>query len=110
LIPGIPDTASARSAQVHNGIEYGVMQLICEVYHLMRANGTPCTQLNLLCHTQGETQPELWIFFAGMTHAEMRDVFDKWNGAELDSYLIDISTKGATDQRIVVVLLFQGLF
>ncbi len=44
-----------------------------------------------------------------MTHVEMRDVFDKWNGAELDSYLIDISTKGATDQRMVVFR-FQCLF
>ncbi|ELR22893.1 phosphogluconate dehydrogenase (decarboxylating), Cterminal domain containing protein [Acanthamoeba castellanii str. Neff] len=61
------DGAGHFVKMVHNGIEYGVMQLICEVYHLMRANG--------------------------MTHAEMRDVFDKWNGAELDSYLIDISTK-----------------
>lgn len=39
-----------------------------------------------------------------MTHAEMRDVFDKWNGAELDSYLIDISTKGANKNNVVISL------
>jgi 6-phosphogluconate dehydrogenase len=51
---------------VHNGIEYGDMQLICEAYHLMR---------DLL----------------GMTAEEMRKAFDAWNGAELDSYLIGIT-------------------
>jgi 6-phosphogluconate dehydrogenase len=39
-----------------------------------------------------------------MMHAEMRDVFDKWNGAELDSYLIDISTKGANMNNVVISL------
>ncbi|MDR1376234.1 MAG: decarboxylating NADP(+)-dependent phosphogluconate dehydrogenase, partial [Synergistaceae bacterium] len=51
---------------VHNGIEYGDMQLICEAYHLMR---------DLL----------------GMTAEEMQKTFDTWNGAELDSYLIGIT-------------------
>jgi 6-phosphogluconate dehydrogenase len=51
---------------VHNGIEYGDMQLICEAYHLMR---------DLL----------------GMTVEEMRETFDIWNGAELNSYLIEIT-------------------
>ena len=51
---------------VHNGIEYGDMQLICEAYQLMK---------NLL----------------GMTPAEMSDVFDEWNKGELDSYLIEIT-------------------
>ncbi len=50
---------------VHNGIEYGDMQLICEAYLLMKA--------------------------AGMTPAEMSDVFAKWNEGELDSYLIEIT-------------------
>jgi len=50
---------------VHNGIEYGDMQLICEAYLLMKA--------------------------AGMTPAEMSDVFAKWNEGELDSYLIQIT-------------------
>jgi len=50
---------------VHNGIEYGDMQLICEAYWLMQA--------------------------AGMTPAEMSDVFARWNEGELDSYLIRIT-------------------
>ena len=51
---------------VHNGIEYGDMQMICEVYHLMRDG-------------------------LGMSNDEMRDVFDDWNRGELDSYLIEIT-------------------
>jgi 6-phosphogluconate dehydrogenase len=51
---------------VHNGIEYGDMQLICEAYQLMR---------DLL----------------GMTAAEMHRVFTEWNKGELDSYLIEIT-------------------
>jgi 6-phosphogluconate dehydrogenase len=51
---------------VHNGIEYGDMQMICEVYHVMH---------NIL----------------GMTNAEMADVFAKWNTGVLDSYLIEIT-------------------
>jgi len=50
---------------VHNGIEYGDMQLICEAYHLM---GT-----------------------IGMTPAEMSAVFGEWNAGELNSYLIEIT-------------------
>ena len=51
---------------VHNGIEDGDMQLICECYHLMR---------DLL----------------GMTAPEMHEVFKAWNETELDSYLIEIT-------------------
>ena len=51
---------------VHNGIEYGDMQLISEAYDLMR-NGL------------------------GMTPAEMSEVFATWNEGELDSYLIEIT-------------------
>ncbi|MCR5484068.1 MAG: decarboxylating NADP(+)-dependent phosphogluconate dehydrogenase [Clostridiales bacterium] len=51
---------------VHNGIEYGDMQLICEAYQLMK---------DLL----------------GMTADEMHEVFGKWNEGELDSYLIEIT-------------------
>lgn len=49
----------------HNGIEYGDMQLICEAYHLL-VNG-------------------------GFSYDEMADIFDEWNKAELDSYLIQIT-------------------
>lgn len=51
---------------VHNGIEYGDMQLICEAYQLMR---------DLL----------------GMSAAEMHTVFKQWNETELNSYLIEIT-------------------
>ena len=51
---------------VHNGIEYGDMQLICEAYHLMK---------DLL----------------GMSADEMHEVFKEWNEGELDSYLIEIT-------------------
>jgi 6-phosphogluconate dehydrogenase len=51
---------------VHNGIEYGDMQLICEAYQLMK---------DLL----------------GMSADEMHEVFKEWNEGELDSYLIEIT-------------------
>ena len=51
---------------VHNGIEYGDMQIITEAYHLMK---------NLL----------------GMSNQEMYEIFKKWNEEELDSYLIEIT-------------------
>ncbi|MCF7837747.1 MAG: decarboxylating NADP(+)-dependent phosphogluconate dehydrogenase, partial [Candidatus Marinimicrobia bacterium] len=51
---------------VHNGIEYGDMQMICETYQLMRDG-------------------------LGMTNAEMHEVFAEWNRGELGSYLIEIT-------------------
>ncbi|MDB6026611.1 MAG: gnd [Verrucomicrobiales bacterium] len=51
---------------VHNGIEYGDMQLICEAYHLMRDG-------------------------LGMTADEMHTVFAEWNKGDLDSYLVEIT-------------------
>ena len=51
---------------VHNGIEYGDMQLICEAYQIMKDG-------------------------LGMTPDEMSAVFGEWNKAELDSYLIEIT-------------------
>ena len=51
---------------VHNGIEYGDMQLIGETYDVMKR-------------------------VLGMSNAEMHDVFAAWNRAELDSYLIEIT-------------------
>lgn len=50
---------------VHNGIEYGDMQLICEGYDLMRA--------------------------LGMDQKEMAETFREWNKSELDSFLIEIT-------------------
>src|SRR6266540_1142244 len=51
---------------VHNGIEYGDMQLICEAYNILK-NGL------------------------GMSADQMHEVFAEWNTGELDSYLIEIS-------------------
>jgi 6-phosphogluconate dehydrogenase len=51
---------------VHNGIEYGDMQLICEAYQLMRDG-------------------------LGMSAKEMHEVFAEWNTGVLDSYLIEIT-------------------
>ena len=51
---------------VHNGIEYGDMELIAEAYHLMR-------------------------FGLGMDVSACRDVFGQWNKGVLDSYLIEIT-------------------
>jgi len=51
---------------VHNGIEYGDMQLICESYHLMKEG-------------------------LGLTHDQMHQVFAEWNEGKLDSYLIEIT-------------------
>lgn len=51
---------------VHNGIEYGDMQLICEAYQLMKD-------------------------VLGMSAGEMSEVFRDWNRGELDSYLVEIT-------------------
>jgi 6-phosphogluconate dehydrogenase len=60
------DGAGHFVKMVHNGIEYGDMQLICEAYSLME---------NAL----------------GMSCDEMHEVFKEWNTGVLDSYLIDIT-------------------
>jgi 6-phosphogluconate dehydrogenase len=52
---------------VHNGIEYGDMQLICEAYDLLQRG-------------------------LGLTADELAEVFTEWNKGELDSYLIEISS------------------
>src|SRR5256714_2121996 len=51
---------------VHNGIEYGDMQLICEAYHLLKVG-------------------------LGMSADELHPVFAEWNKGDLDSFLIDIT-------------------
>jgi len=61
-----PDGAGHFVKMVHNGIEYGDMQLICEAYDLMFRG-------------------------LGMSAKEMQKVFAKWNKGVLDSYLIDIT-------------------
>ena len=51
---------------VHNGIEYGDMQIICEAYQIMKE-------------------------LLGMTADEMHDTFVEWNKGDLDSYLVEIT-------------------
>ena len=52
---------------VHNGIEYGIMQLICEAYDILK---------NVL----------------GLSALEIRDIFGEWNQGDLNSFLLEIST------------------
>jgi 6-phosphogluconate dehydrogenase len=62
-----PDGAGHYVKMVHNGIEYGDMQLICEAYQLLK------DVLNV-------------------STDELHEIFAEWNKGELDSYLIDITT------------------
>jgi 6-phosphogluconate dehydrogenase len=61
-----PGGAGNYVKMVHNGIEYADMQLIAEVYDLLRTVG-------------------------GLTNNEAADVFEAWNGGELRSYLVEIT-------------------
>jgi 6-phosphogluconate dehydrogenase len=61
-----PEGAGHFVKMVHNGIEYGDMQLICEAYHVMRA-------------------------MLALESPAMHDIFARWNRGVLDSYLIEIT-------------------
>jgi 6-phosphogluconate dehydrogenase len=63
-----PDGAGHYVKMVHNGIEYGDMQLICEAYAILKD-------------------------VAGMNNNELAETFTEWNKGELDSYLIDITAQ-----------------
>jgi 6-phosphogluconate dehydrogenase len=63
-----PEGAGHFVKMVHNGIEYGDMQLICESYHILKE-------------------------LAGLKPAELQQVFAKWNKGFLDSYLIEITAE-----------------
>jgi 6-phosphogluconate dehydrogenase len=63
-----PDGAGHYVKMVHNGIEYGDMQLICEAYAILKD-------------------------VIGMDAAELANTFTEWNKGELDSYLIEITSK-----------------
>src|SRR5438105_6694292 len=63
-----PDGAGHYVKMVHNGIEYGDMQLICEAYAILKD-------------------------VVGMDDKELVDTFTEWNKGELDSYLIDITSQ-----------------
>jgi 6-phosphogluconate dehydrogenase len=62
------DGAGHYVKMVHNGIEYGDIQLICEAYQLMKDG-------------------------LGLTADELHEVFAEWNKGELDSYLIEITAE-----------------
>lgn len=61
---------------VHNGIEYGIMQLIAETYDLMKRG-------------------------LGLNNDQLRDVYESWNETELNSYLIEITSHifGKLDEK-----------
>ncbi|MDR6551468.1 NADP-dependent phosphogluconate dehydrogenase [Paenibacillus qinlingensis] len=61
-----PDGAGHYVKMVHNGIEYGDMQLICEAYQLLKDVLNVSTE-------------------------ELHEIFTEWNNGELDSYLIEIT-------------------
>ncbi len=61
------DGAGHYVKMVHNGIEYGDMQMICEAYFIMKQ-------------------------LLGLSAAELHEVFAEWNKGDLDSYLIEITT------------------
>ena len=63
-----PDGAGHYVKMVHNGIEYGDMQLIAEAYEMLRRG-------------------------LGMKANELADVFDEWNRGPLESFLIEITAK-----------------
>ena len=63
-----PDGAGHYVKMVHNGIEYGDMQLICEAYAILK---------NVV----------------GVEASELADIFADWNKGDLDSYLIDITAQ-----------------
>ena len=62
-----PGGAGHYVKMIHNGIEYGDMQLICEAYNIFKA--------------------------AGFTPAELGQVFTDWNNGDLESYLIQITAE-----------------
>ncbi|WP_240417427.1 NADP-dependent phosphogluconate dehydrogenase [Paenibacillus periandrae] len=62
-----PDGAGHYVKMVHNGIEYGDMQLICEAYQLLKD-------------------------VLDVSTDELHEIFSEWNKGELDSYLIEITT------------------
>jgi 6-phosphogluconate dehydrogenase len=63
-----PDGAGHFVKMVHNGIEYGDMQLIAESYAVLKQ-------------------------VLGLTNSELGKVYTEWNNGELDSYLIEITSK-----------------
>jgi 6-phosphogluconate dehydrogenase len=63
-----PGGAGHYAKMVHNGIEYGLMQLIAEAYSILKQQ-------------------------AGLSNPQLAETFDEWNQGELKSYLIEISAE-----------------
>jgi 6-phosphogluconate dehydrogenase len=63
-----PGSAGHFVKMVHNGIEYGIMQLIAETYDLMKRG-------------------------LGLNDDQLRDIYSQWNKSELNSYLIEITSQ-----------------
>ncbi len=81
-----PRSAGHYVKMVHNGIEYGLLQLIAETYDLMKRG-------------------------LGMSDDELHGVYDRWNQGELNSYLVEITARiflqrdDKTGKRLVDVIL-----
>ena len=84
-----PASAGHYVKMVHNGIEYGLMELIAETYDLMKRG-------------------------LGLTNDELHTVYDQWNRAELNSYLMEITANiflqpdDKTDRRLIDAILDQA--
>lgn len=84
-----PTSAGHYVKMVHNGIEYGIMELIAETYDLMKRG-------------------------LGLTNDELHTVYDQWNRAELKSYLMEITANiflqpdNKTGKRLIDVILDQA--
>jgi 6-phosphogluconate dehydrogenase len=84
-----PNSAGHYVKMVHNGIEYGLMELIAETYDLMKRG-------------------------LGLTNDELHVVYNKWNQGELKSYLIEITSKiflhrdDKTQNRLIDMILDEA--
>lgn len=84
-----PGSAGHYVKMVHNGIEYGVMQLIAETYHLLKEG-------------------------LGMGNDELSSLFTRWNQEELSSYLVEITGRiflqedDRTGRRLVDLILDEA--
>jgi 6-phosphogluconate dehydrogenase len=84
-----PTSAGHYVKMVHNGIEYGIMGLIAETYDMIKRG-------------------------LGLTNDELHIVYDQWNRAELNSYLMEITANiflqldDKTDKRLIDMILDQA--
>ncbi|HBY94230.1 MAG: NADP-dependent phosphogluconate dehydrogenase [Ardenticatenaceae bacterium] len=85
-----PGSAGHYVKMVHNGIEYGLMQLLAETYDLMKRG-------------------------LGLNDDELHAVYDRWNQTELNAYLVEITAQifckmdELTDRRLIDVILDEAM-